>query len=72
MSIDLIRLDGAEYTIAEQHILDDAATVIKSGERVCIVGRNGTGKSTLLRIMTGEIRLDDGTIQRKKDLRVAR
>ena len=45
---------------------------IESGERVCLVGRNGEGKSSLMKILAGEIEPDRGEITRQKGLRVAR
>ena len=44
---------------------------IDPGERVCLVGRNGTGKSTLMHVMRGAIVPDDGNVWRKSGLRVA-
>jgi len=43
---------------------------IKSNDRIAIVGRNGTGKSTLLKIMTGEIGYDEGEIFQAKDISI--
>ncbi|MCM0612251.1 ATP-binding cassette domain-containing protein [Marinobacter sediminum] len=50
-------------------LLDEASLVIEAGERVCLLGRNGEGKSTLLKIVSGEVtpdggqvRLDDGAV----------
>ncbi|MCK4509065.1 MAG: ATP-binding cassette domain-containing protein, partial [Desulfuromonadales bacterium] len=42
------------------------------GERICLLGRNGTGKSTLLKVIAGELPPDDGVIDRQPGLRVAR
>ncbi len=44
---------------------------IAAGERVCLVGRNGTGKSTLLRVISGTAHPDDGEVWRKDTLRIA-
>ena len=41
-------------------ILDHAELSVEQGERLCLVGRNGTGKSTLLRVIAGKQKLDDG------------
>ena len=45
---------------------------LEAGERVSVVGRNGTGKSTLLRILSGEQAPDAGSVWRRPGLRVAR
>jgi ATP-binding cassette subfamily F protein uup len=52
-------------------LLDRADLVIEPGERIGLIGRNGTGKSSLLRLLSGQALPDDGTIRRKPDLRVA-
>ena len=52
-------------------VLDSAQMTIEAGERVCIVGRNGEGKSTLLKVIAGQLSPDDGTIQTKPGLNIA-
>ena len=51
--------------------LDCASLAISAGDRIGLIGRNGTGKSSLLGVLTGRIALDDGEVQRKPGLRVA-
>ncbi len=53
-------------------LVDDASLVIEPGERVAVIGRNGTGKSTLLRIVNGEMAPDSGTIWKPAGVRTAR
>jgi ATP-binding cassette subfamily F protein uup len=53
-------------------LLDDVALQIEPRERVSVIGRNGTGKSTLLRIISDEISADAGTVWRQPSLRIAR
>src|SRR6267378_275411 len=53
-------------------LLDDISLQIDARERVSLIGRNGTGKSTLLKILGGEIPPDSGTVWRQPSLRVAR
>jgi ABC transport system ATP-binding/permease protein len=52
-------------------LLEEASLQVESGERVCVIGRNGTGKSTLLRIIHGTQPPDSGTIWRQPGLRLA-
>ena len=51
-----------------QNILDEAALVVQEGERVGLLGRNGTGKSTFLKIVAGAMEPDSGEIVRRRDL----
>jgi len=51
-----------------QPILDDAALVVNEGERVGLLGRNGSGKSTFLKIVVGAMEPDSGEIIRRRDL----
>ena len=53
-------------------LLDDVSLQIEPGERLSIIGRNGTGKSTLLQIISGEATPASGTVWRQPRLRVAR
>src|SRR3990170_7781389 len=68
----LVSLDHIRMAYGHLPLLDDASLLIEAGERVCIIGRNGTGKSTLLRIIGGELIPDAGTVWRQPGLRVAR
>ncbi len=53
------------------HLLDEATLTIEKGERIGLVGRNGTGKSTLLKLLHGEIAPDKGEMVTSAGLRVA-
>jgi ATP-binding cassette subfamily F protein uup len=58
----LVRLDGVSLAFGERALLDEVELEIRKGERVCLVGRNGEGKSSLLRVISGELAADDGTV----------
>ena len=60
--MELVRITQAELAFGEDKILDNAEFRIKEGERVCVVGRNGAGKSTILRVLIGSQNLDDGKL----------
>jgi len=68
----LITLQNASLAFGDVPLLDNANITIEPGERICLVGRNGTGKSTLLKVLSGELLLDGGTILKGNELRVAR
>ncbi|MEI4549549.1 ABC transporter ATP-binding protein [Pseudoalteromonas spongiae] len=70
--MDLIRITGAQLAFGTHPLLDNAEMLIENGERVCIVGRNGAGKSSLLKVLDSQIQLDDGEINRLSGLKVAR
>jgi len=67
-----VSLDGVDAAYGHLPLLEDAALQIDAGERVAIIGRNGTGKSTLLRIISGAAEPDAGTVWRQPGLKVAR
>ncbi len=65
----LVSLDHISMAYGHLPLLDDASLQIEAGERVCVIGRNGTGKSTLLQIIAGEISPDAGTTWRQPGIR---
>src|SRR4029078_9922844 len=66
-------LQRSEVSLAYGHValLDHADLVIEPGERIGLIGRNGTGKSSLIRIVTGEARADAGTVFLQPGARIA-
>lgn len=66
--MSLIRFENISLDFGDQKILTDAMLAIEPGERVCFIGRNGAGKSTTLKLITGEIEPDRGEIIRKTGL----
>lgn len=67
----LLTIDNLEYHIGARRLLQQASLTIEPGERICLLGRNGEGKSTLLRILAGELAADDGTLQWQSGSQVA-
>ncbi|MCC7010430.1 MAG: ATP-binding cassette domain-containing protein [Acidobacteria bacterium] len=68
----LIALQGISMAFGHLPLLDDAAMQVDARERVAVIGRNGTGKSTLLKILAGDVVPDRGTVWRRPAVRVAR
>jgi ATP-binding cassette subfamily F protein uup len=66
----LITLESVKYGFAQPPLLDGIDLVIEKGERVGLVGRNGEGKTTLLRIICGDIQPDEGTADRQAGIRI--
>jgi ATP-binding cassette subfamily F protein uup len=66
----LLSLLSAELAYGLTPLLDQAACSLEEGDRVGLIGRNGTGKSTLLNVFAGRTALDDGEVQRRDGLRV--
>ncbi len=67
----LIDIDGLTVTRPERDLLRDVSLTVSTGDRVGIVGINGTGKSTLLRMVAGTDQPDAGKIRRGSDASVA-
>jgi ABC transport system ATP-binding/permease protein len=66
--VPLITLLDAHLALGDRPLLDGARLALQTGERVGLIGRNGTGKSTLLRIIAGHGSLDDGERQAREGL----
>ena len=67
----LVRLQQVELAFGDHVLLDKVDLDVQSGERLCVVGRNGEGKSTLLKIINREVTPDDGVVQYRDTLRVS-
>ncbi len=68
--MSLLAIDNAELAFGLHPLLDRASLVVQEGERIGLIGRNGSGKSSLLNIIAGHGALDDGAIRRADGLRV--
>ena len=62
--MSLLQLQDIQLAYGDLPLLDHANLIIEKGERLCLVGRNGTGKSTLLKVIAGEAIPEDGKIER--------
>ncbi len=69
--MELIRISQGELAFGEDSILDKADLTVKTGERVCLVGRNGAGKSSLLKVLNGMQNLDDGQLLMSNNVKLA-
>ncbi len=66
----LVSLQDVRISFGIHALLDGVMLQIERGERVCLVGRNGVGKSTLLKVISGSISPDEGRCMRQSDARV--
>ncbi len=66
--MSLVRFKEVSLELGDQKILTRADFAIEPGERVCLIGRNGAGKSTTLRLITADIEPDSGDIVRRSGL----
>ncbi|MGS1117245.1 ATP-binding cassette domain-containing protein [Castellaniella sp. UC4442_H9] len=67
----LLTLAQAQLAYGHHPLLDHADLTLLAGERIGLIGRNGAGKSSLLRVLDGRVQLDDGDLQRRSGLRTA-
>jgi ABC transport system ATP-binding/permease protein len=70
--MSLIQLQRVDFSIGGPLLLEHVDLSIEANERVCIVGRNGEGKSTLMKLIAGELRADDGEVRVQNGIVVAR
>jgi len=68
----LVTLDRVSMAYGHLPLLHDASLRIEPRERVCVIGRNGTGKSTLLQIVSGDATPQEGDVWREPGLRIGR
>jgi ABC transport system ATP-binding/permease protein len=69
-SATIVSASEIEIAFGQQNILDKASLSIREGDRIGMVGRNGTGKSTFLKILAGIVQPDAGQVVRSKDLTI--
>ena len=67
----IVSLIDVELAYGLMPLLDAASCTLQAGERTGLIGRNGTGKSTLLKLVAGLVQPDSGLVQRRDGLRIA-
>ncbi|HET6632022.1 MAG TPA: ATP-binding cassette domain-containing protein [Rhodanobacteraceae bacterium] len=70
--MSLVQLIDVDYSVGGPLLLERVGLAVEAGERLCVVGRNGEGKSTLLRLIAGDIVPDDGEVRRQGGVVIAR
>jgi ATP-binding cassette subfamily F protein uup len=68
----LLSLKNVSLSYGGNPLLDDVEFHIERGDRICLLGVNGTGKSTMLRVLAGESKPDSGQVIRSSGIRVTR
>jgi ATP-binding cassette subfamily F protein uup len=68
----LIQLQRVDFSVGGPLLLEHVDLTVDANERVCIVGRNGEGKSTLMKLIAGELQPDDGEVRVQNGVVVAR
>ncbi|MBD1600358.1 ATP-binding cassette domain-containing protein [Pseudomonas typographi] len=66
----LLKLSDVSLAYGAMPLLDRVSWQVARGERVCIIGRNGTGKSSMLRLLRGDQKPDEGDIWRAPGLKI--
>ena len=69
--MSVISISNAQLAFGHVALLDHAEFSLESGERIGLIGRNGTGKSSLLKVIAGLAKLDDGLLSFQQGLRIA-
>jgi len=69
--VNLISIDGISKTLGEAPLFESLSLGIDEGEKLGLVGKNGVGKSTLFKVLIGQLEPDSGSIARKRGLSVS-
>jgi ATP-binding cassette subfamily F protein uup len=70
-TMNLISVEQISKTLSDEPLFDSVSLGIDQGDRIGLIGQNGAGKSTFLRILTGQIEPDEGAVTRNRDLRIS-
>jgi len=66
----MLRITDITYSVSGRTLLENTSVTIPAGHKVGLVGRNGTGKTTLFKIIRGEMVLDTGDISLPKGWKI--
>lgn len=66
----ILSLNNVSLSFGDKNILNKISFLVNENDRVALIGDNGTGKTTLLKVITGEYRADEGDIVFKKDIKL--
>ena len=69
--MSVISISSAQLAFGHVALLDHAEFSLEAGERIGLIGRNGTGKSSLLKVIAGRTKLDDGLLTFQQGLQIA-
>ncbi len=69
--MNLISIENVSKTVKDQPLFSEITLGIHAGERIGLIGKNGTGKSTFLRVLFGDLESDSGTIAKNRELRLS-
>ena len=67
----LITLDNISLSFSDKPILNEVSSTILKGDKIALIGRNGEGKSTFMRILAGSIEPDDGKLKVKNGIKIS-
>lgn len=67
----LITLDNISLNFSEKPILNEASSTILKGDKIALIGRNGEGKSTFMRVLAGVLEPDDGKVKIKNGIKIS-
>ena len=68
--MNILSVDQASFAVGHVALLDRANFQLDAGEKIGLIGRNGAGKSSFLKILAGEHKLDDGHITQQNGLKI--
>ena len=66
----MLKIESINYAISGRYLFEDASAVIPAGLKAGVVGRNGNGKTTLLRLIRGELAVESGSIALPRGIRI--